>query len=512
MSIERERVQPAPFETVKPAQKTSEENDSRGPGPSRWTIPALGALVVLAIGVVFWLPSALESPGSKGTQDPAGQDAPSATANAPAQSGSAPRGAEPGTPFADAEAARLRGEAQEILNTLLDLRDSLTRRGAEIWAREELEAVITTANAGDEQYRQREFSAAIERYQSALDQAQAIETRIPDELEARLAATEAALQASDADAAEDALSIVDRLEPDLAQAEQLRQRLEALPEVLEQLEKATEAEKQGDLETAKSALQTAVAADGDHRRAAQALARVSAALTEQRFANAMSAGYADLEGQRFDEARTAFRRAEALRKGSTEVAAAMEEVRVAETASELRQLQRSAQASIASENWSEAVAAFEAALEIESSVLFAQRGIEQARTRTELDERLRAILDEPDRLSDTSVADNTAQLLDYALGVEPRGPVLQEQIRTLKKQLALSNTPVAVTLLSDNTTDVVLQKVSRLGQFEREELMLRPGEYTAVGTRRGYRDVRQTFRVSHEGRPPTVTVICTESI
>jgi hypothetical protein len=41
---------------------------------------------------------------------------------------------------------------------------------------------------------------------------------------------------------------------------------------------------------------------------------------------------------------------------------------------------------------------------------------------------------------------------------------------------------------------------------------LRPGTYTAVGTRNGYRDVRQTFTVKHDGAPPTVTIACTEPI
>lgn len=513
MSIERERVEPAPFESVKPAQKPTEERDSRESAASRWTLPALVVLVALAVAVVFWLPSALEDADSDTpAQEQAGADAGSENANAPPQPRAATGDAEAGTPFADAEAARLRAEAQEILNTLLDLRELLTRRGAEIWASEDLDAVVATANEGDERYRQREFNAAIEHYQAALEQAQAIEARIPDERETRLAAAEAALQAGEAEAAAEALSVVDKLEPDLPQADRLRERLEALPEVLAQLEKAAAAESEGDLASAKTALEAAVAADDRHRRATRELSRVSAALTAQRFADAMSAGYAALEQQRFDDARAAFERAGRLREGSTEVAAAREEVRVAETANELRQLQRSAESSIAEEKWSDAVSAFESALKIDNSVLFARRGIETARTRSELDKRLGDILDDPDRLSDTSVADNAAELLDYAKTVEPRGPRLQEQIQTLQKQLALANTPIAVTLLSDNATEVLVQKVSRLGQFEREQLMLRPGEYTAVGTRRGYRDVRQTFRVSHDGRPPTVTVVCTESI
>lgn len=512
MSIEKERVEPAPFDAVAPVDKPIATGNTTVPGPPRWTLPALVGLVVLAIAVVFWLPSALKTVSTDNEPRQARTEDSGDAMATPARPGTAARDSEAGTPFADAEAARLRSEAQEILNTLLDLRDSLTRRGAEIWAGPELQAVLVAANDGDELYRQREFNAAIGRYQSAVELAQAIEERIPQELEERLAAAEAALQAGDGDSADDALSVIDQLEPDLVQADQLRQRLQALPEVLAQLAKAAKAETENDLALAKTALEAAVSADSKHRRATQALSRVSAALTEQRFADAMSAGYAALDDERFEEARAALSRADKLRSGSAEVAAAVEEVRVAETASELRQLQRKAEVSASNEQWSEALSAFEAALTIDSGVLFAQRGIEQARTRAELDKRLSAVLEQPDRLSDTSVADSTAVLLDYAIAVEPRGARLQEQIRTLQKHLALANTPVAVTLLSDNTTNVVLQKVSRLGQFEREELMLRPGDYTAVGTRRGYRDVRRTFRVSHDGRPPSVTVVCTESI
>lgn len=509
MPIEKERVEPAPFETATPAEKPSETSAPGRAGPARWTLPALAGLVVLALAVVFWLPTALE-PGDSSA--PAAADAGGDTAGAPAPPGAAPQSPAAGTPFADAEAARLRGEAQEILEDLLDLRDSLTRRGADIWAGDALASVNTAANEGDELYRQREFDAAIARYEEALTQAQAIESRIPDELEARLQATEAALQAGDADTAAAELAVIDKLEPGLEQAGAQRRRLEVLPDVLAQLEKAAGAETEDDLEAAKTALEAAVAADGKHRRAQAELQRVSAALRARRFADAMSAGYAALEEQRFDDARAAFRRAGRIREDSDEVATALQEVSVAETASELRQLQRKAEASVDEEDWAAAVSAYEAALAIDGSVLFAQRGLEQARARAELDKRLRSILDEPDRLSDESVAGTTAELLEYARGVEPRGPLLREQIRELQKQLALSNTPIRVTLLSDNLTQVTLLKVSRLGQFEQEELMLRPGEYTAVGTRRGYRDVRETFRVGHDRRPPTVTVVCTESI
>ena len=50
----------------------------------------------------------------------------------------------------------------------------------------------------------------------------------------------------------------------------------------------------------------------------------------------------------------------------------------------------------------------------------------------------------------------------------------------------------------------MVYKVARLGRFDQRELTLRPGTYTAVGTRRGFRDVRHEFKVGHEGAPPSL--------
>ena len=50
-------------------------------------------------------------------------------------------------------------------------------------------------------------------------------------------------------------------------------------------------------------------------------------------------------------------------------------------------------------------------------------------------------------------------------------------------------------LESDQLTSVTLYRVGALGAFAAKEVELRPGTYTAIGSRDGYRDVRQTFTV-----------------
>ena len=50
-------------------------------------------------------------------------------------------------------------------------------------------------------------------------------------------------------------------------------------------------------------------------------------------------------------------------------------------------------------------------------------------------------------------------------------------------------------LTSDELTTVTLYRVGALGAFASHDVELRPGTYTAIGSRDGYRDVRQTFTV-----------------
>ena len=44
-------------------------------------------------------------------------------------------------------------------------------------------------------------------------------------------------------------------------------------------------------------------------------------------------------------------------------------------------------------------------------------------------------------------------------------------------------------------TKVIVYRVGQFGAFKQKRLTLRPGSYTAVGSRAGFRDVRIRFRV-----------------
>ncbi|MEM6580997.1 MAG: hypothetical protein AAF699_06980 [Pseudomonadota bacterium] len=512
MSSHNEKLQPTPFEVVKPEPVESADNKGGGAasqGTPHWVLPALGGLLILVILVFFWLPDRVSTTGPAVPAEPVADSDTTPNVKQPAAASTETADT---TPWSDAQLAKLRKEAQDVLAELLEVQETLEEKGVENWGKDEFDAVATLAKQGDELYRNREYEAAKEQYAQGLAQLKTLEAEMPAELARQLATAETALEDGDLAAANAALDIVDMIDPGNMQAAQLRQRVAVLPQLLELLENAAVAESQGDLPTAISQLEEAVALDPLHQRGASELARVVAAYNEQRFNEAMSEGYAALDANRFDTARSAFRRAAGIQQGSQEAALAIQEVEASATAFRLSSLQNRGDSDEQAERWQDAVEAYEQAQKIDPNILFAKEGLERSRDRARLDKQFRAAIGDPSRLSDVAVAKATEQMLQMARSISPKGPVLIQQIDELESLLQQANTPINVTIQSDMETDVVVYKVAKLGKFDQRQLELRPGSYTAVGSRLGYRDVRVDFEVQHGVDNLPVTIRCTETI
>ena len=99
-----------------------------------------------------------------------------------------------------------------------------------------------------------------------------------------------------------------------------------------------------------------------------------------------------------------------------------------------------------------------------------------------------------------------------AAALEEVGPKMRQQIAQLNEIVSKASIPIKVVLISDGYTDVVIYKVGRFGTFDRRDIELRPGSYTVVGTRSGYRDVRLTLEVVAGKVTRPLVVRCEEKI
>jgi hypothetical protein len=145
-------------------------------------------------------------------------------------------------------------------------------------------------------------------------------------------------------------------------------------------------------------------------------------------------------------------------------------------------------------------------------LLFAQTGLERAQARAGLDAKLANLIDNPTLLFGDSVLADARLLLASASEEAEQGPRLTAQIERLGELVELASKPIAVRLESDQLASVTLYRVGTLGAFAAKDVELRPGTYTVIGSRDGYRDVRHTFTVRPGRNLGPINVVCVEPI
>ena len=238
----------------------------------------------------------------------------------------------------------------------------------------------------------------------------------------------------------------------------------------------------------------------------------AAATRDEAYARAAGEGFAALGAGRLAEARTAFDRARAIRPNGPEALDGLRRVSAAEgTSAANTSLKTHGEELEAQERWDEAVAAYAAALREHPGLAFAQAGKTRASERARLDHSLQGLLDQPEQLSDPAVRAQAAAWLANAQATTPAGPVLRSQIARLQILLPEYDKPVRVSLVSDSATQVAILSVGNFGSFDHRDVELKPGTYTVIGSRVGYRDVRREITVT-PGDRQTVSVSCYDPI
>jgi hypothetical protein len=252
--------------------------------------------------------------------------------------------------------------------------------------------------------------------------------------------------------------------------------------------------------------------DPDWQPARAALARLSAGQAAAAYQQAMAAGLAAAASGQGGVARDAYNRALALRPGDAAAGAALADLGRAETGSRLKAQAAEASRLAAAERWGDAEQRYAALVREDPSLADAQAGLAVARARADLDRRLLAGIAAADRFNEDTRARAAAALLAEARAVPAPGPVLSSQVAELARLLEIAARPVPVQFESDNLTRVTVLKVGDLGTFDQRTVPLKPGGYVVIGSRTGYRDVRQQIRVGADGVPAPVVVRCEEPI
>ncbi|MCW8126507.1 tetratricopeptide repeat protein [Microbulbifer halophilus] len=508
--------------TIQPADFSFDRDGAGGnrpqkPGPAaktpgagkgdraQWRPLALGGLLLAGLVGVFWLlPQAVEKPEPR--------IEPATTDTGEQESGAKKIQA---SPYSDAEIAQQRRAVQKVLQDILVLQEELEERDIEVWAAEDFAAAKSLAEEADGIYRQRQFKRALDKYRESLAAFQQLRDSIPDRLEKHIADGNEALDRGDAEAAHAAFDLVLTISEDHPRGVKGKARAEKLPQAWKHFTDGQQAFADGQLDGARDALRQSLEVDPQTRPAKELLPKVLAAITERDYSESMSTGYAAIAERDFTAAEKAFLRAKKLKPEAEDPAIGLRQARNGAEQSSIDQLLARAQQQEESEDWHGAVESYTSLLEKDGSLVSAITGKARAEARAELDDRLQALLDDPLSLGDSKRNQHARSVLADARtisGSSARTERLQQQIENLETALTQALIPLPVVLQSDSSTNVTIYHVGRLGNFAEREITLKPGRYTAVGTRAGYRDVRREFTVEPGEEPPTVVIQCAEKI
>jgi len=327
-----------------------------------------------------------------------------------------------------------------------------------------------------------------------------------------LAAGQAALRASQPALAKAAFQRVLLKDPDSNAARAGVAASDALQRALDQYSSALRAETAGDLEQARAQYQAILRQNAGFAPAQVALARVHEAQQAQALEAALAQGAQALAAGRVEMAEQAYARAADIRGDEPRVRDG--QARIAEIRrSELNQRDLATGTDLErQERWDDAVTHYRAVLARDAQLRFADDGLARSTRRAELDRELRDYLERPARLTAPAVRQAAEHALARGEAASPRGTRLTEQLQQLRAQLPLLDAPARVQILSDNSTLVSVPAVGELGIFTQRELDLPPGQYTVIGRREGFRDVRRELNIAPGQQRVALTVQCTERI
>ena len=260
------------------------------------------------------------------------------------------------------------------------------------------------------------------------------------------------------------------------------------------------------------AFEKALVIDSEWLQAQQGLSKAILENDKEQFQSSLSKGYALMKEEKFDEAEAAFQKSLEIDPESKAGQQAIEELEIQRRTSLTKSLKYKGLIAEVNEEWDDARSYYETILNFDSNIGEVKDSLMRVNSRIRLINQMISFIAQAENLNDDKLFNQAQQALIQAQSIMNKGPKMTQQISELEQTLKIASTPVEVTLISDLKTDVVLYKTGKFGLFEQKTILLKPGVYTAKGTRIGYRDTTLRFKVSPENIDQRFIIICRDRI
>ena len=226
----------------------------------------------------------------------------------------------------------------------------------------------------------------------------------------------------------------------------------------------------------------------------------------------MSAGFSRLAAKQYEQSRQAFVTAQEIFPKSQEPNDGLLQIHIAQRMDTIDHHKKAATEFEQKEDWPGAINEYESVLKLDETLVFAVNGLLAVKERLELDLALNRFLAQPTLMREDDELASAKTALVSASRYRQPGSLLKQQLSTLSMLITVARIPITIELNSDNKTDVTIYRVGSFGKISNSEVQLYPGDYTIVGKRRGYRDVRFQLTLLAGELVQPIYISCTEKI
>jgi len=428
------------------------------------------------------------------------------------------------TPFDESRNQQARGDSQDVLSELLRTKSDLESREVSIWAKADFDAAIALAEEGDQFYSRRDFVAAQTAYENAVKNLKALSERIPAVIAGFVSEGQAAIDSGKSQLAKNAFNNALKVDPNNISALGGLDRANSLDQVLQILRDAGEDEQafssldQVDLlDSAKAKYEQALQIDGSTQAAQTGLTRIAGLREDKSYRDAMTQGFNALFNRRFSAAKQGFSNALKVRPNDETALAAYRQSLASDSRASISSLLASAKQFEQQEQWSSALGNYQTVLQRDPNQVTAKVGQVRSTARLDLDQSIKALLDDPLAVAKSDVREQMQSALNDARALSNKGSRIKSQIDSLQTVLQQADAEMKVELSSDGLTDISLSREGtrriKLGKFTVRKLALKPGRYVLTGSRLGYRDVRKNIELRSSGEAvQNFYLACTEPV
>ena len=402
--------------------------------------------------------------------------------------------------------------AEALLSELLIKIESLKLQGILFWGMEKWEDLLTVQQDGDSAFIEQQYDVSANRYREALQMLSDMEVSIPDVLANALKLGQTSILAGNKNDAITNFEIALAIDGNNLDAKLGLDRALKLDQVLLRTQRGQSEFGMGSYKRAIKSFEDALLIDPNWEPAINGLVQSKKSYEEKIFQESLSKGYQSLIDESFDDAKVLFDQALLIRPSSLEALQALDELNLKRIVSLTKSLKYKGLIAEVNEEWNQAKGFYEEILVIDPNLEEAKDSLSRVESRIFLEAEITSIIARSDAYNDNKVLGQAQALLETAKSIERIGPKMKGSIQKLDSLIRIALIPVDVIFESDELTEVTIFKVDQMGTFQQKIVPLRPGIYTARGSRKGFKDETIRFRVGPNKQNQRVRIICNKKI